>query len=1275
MKKLKKIFDATIIAIVAFVLSFGMFTSSIYATELENKTVNREFEFSGLKSTKAIQNFDYGSKNEVFITQREGKNTYLSRCIISNDGKAYLKDYIILKDYGHGESIEVIKENGKTYIWIGNTVNEKPNPNGTVYYWSKDISRIEYVVDSSYSTGAKVGDIKTITNIENASSSPAGKAFRTAVAIADGSDRICFRTQIDNSSRSTYYGVYKLSEINKVLNSTSQSKINMSTFKSSQVSYFKDLKSPNGSFQGFDITGVGSNNKFLYIYGGAEGQTPTIYKYLYTNGGNYTHVKTIQIKGSYVGKLEAEGIKVETNLNTNKDNIFVSFKPPIGEDGKLRPFRLYSFEEGSQPTISVTSVKLNKTSTTIVKGNTEKLTATISPSDATNKDVIWSSSNTKVATVDASGNVKAIASGSTTITVTTKDGSKKATCSVTVPASAVSVTSVKLNKTSTTIEKGKIEKLTATVSPSNATNKAVTWTSSNTNVATVDASGNVKAIATGSATITVTTKDGSKKATCNVTVPYKFKTMPFKVDIGYSFKEKYKVEILDEKNNILYTSADKVGSSNYNFTYKLNTESSSYTRKVRIKTVSGNKTYTSSEFKINKSTIDKEVNLIFRDGKIKVIQKKIYKLEDSKRGIYTIGTDRMSFDQIESKFKNKSSDEKKDKSYIYTSDTEEQSKTYILAHKNTQKVYDYFVDKFGIEGIGRKDIYLFPNSSDSNAKFTVYNKKGAMLFGHKNGKSYAQQIDIVAHEYIHGILVGQYGLLPEGESRSIHEGLADYFACLVDGDWEMGEGLGSAERNIANPGSIYENYTGADGKKYKVYPNHYSKRAKNNEGNYAYINSSIVSHLAYLTSQEIGKLETGKLILRSLSTEKSKSSIIGLADSLYKNAYSSEKDAVAKALKKIGLYKYVTSVKLNKTSTTLTQGRSEKLTATINPSDAMNKAVVWTSSNTKIATVDSSGNIKAIAPGSATITATAKDGSNKKATCSVKVTAPYKSRTIGLKVNIPSSFKEKHYVEILDENNKVIYTSVVKTGSSNYNFTYQLDKSSSSYTRKIRIRTVSGNKSYTSSSFKIDKNTIEKDIIGTFSNGKISVVQQISVKSVQLNKTTATVNSGSAITLKANINPINAANKNVTWSSSNTKIATVSSTGVVTGISPGTATITVTTKDGSKKATCKVTVNPYKRRTIGLKVKVPFTFKEKHYVEILDGNNKVLYKSGIRTGSSNLNFTYTLEKSSTSYKRKVRIRTVSGKLYTSNLFTIDKNTINKDITATYKSGKVSITQK
>ncbi|MCC3868863.1 helveticin J family class III bacteriocin [Terrisporobacter mayombei] len=344
MAKLKNNTYTTIIVIVGFFIYFIMLTNSIYSHTVDNKTVDIIFEFSGLVSKKAIQNFDFGNKNEVFVTQRKKQHTYLSRCIISGD-KAYMKDYIILENYGHGESIEVIKENNKTYIWIGDTVNRRPSSNGKVYYWSKDISRIEYIVDSSCSTGARAGEIKTITNIENMLTRPKGKAFRSAVAIANESNSICFRTQVDDSNESTYYGVYKLDEVNHKLNSTLDTKIDINNFKSSQVTYFTNLKCPNGSFQGFDITGAGSGNKYIYIYGGAEGKTPTIYKYSYTNGGKYTHKKTIEIKGSYVGKLEAEGIKVKNNPNTNEKNIFISFKPPKDNNGKLKPFGLYLFKE------------------------------------------------------------------------------------------------------------------------------------------------------------------------------------------------------------------------------------------------------------------------------------------------------------------------------------------------------------------------------------------------------------------------------------------------------------------------------------------------------------------------------------------------------------------------------------------------------------------------------------------------------------------------------------------------------------------------------------------------------------------------------------------------------------------------------------------------------------------------------------------------------------------------------------------------------------------
>lgn len=170
--------------------------------------------------------------------------------------------------------------------------------------------------------------------------------------------------------------------------------------------------------------------------------------------------------------------------------------------------------------INVTGISLCSTSLSMIEGNTASLTATVTPSDATNKDITWTSNNTNVAKVSDSGLVTAISAGSATITATAADGSGlSAACKVYVESAIVYVSSVSLSNTSVSLTEGDTKYLTYSISPSNATNKEVTWSSSNTSVATVDAFGMITAKSAGSATITAKANDGSGvKATCNVSV-------------------------------------------------------------------------------------------------------------------------------------------------------------------------------------------------------------------------------------------------------------------------------------------------------------------------------------------------------------------------------------------------------------------------------------------------------------------------------------------------------------------------------------------------------------------------------------------------------------------------------------------------------------------------------------------------------------------------------------------------------------------------------------
>lgn len=165
--------------------------------------------------------------------------------------------------------------------------------------------------------------------------------------------------------------------------------------------------------------------------------------------------------------------------------------------------------------VAVSGVALNKKVATVNVGKKVTVKATVTPANADNKTLAWTSSNTKIATV-SNGVVKGVKAGRAIITAKTTDGSNiSATCTVTVKKP---VTRISLSKKAT-MYTGKKLTLKAKVNPANASNKALTWKSSNTKIAKVASNGVVTGVKAGTVKITATAKDGSRKsATCTVTV-------------------------------------------------------------------------------------------------------------------------------------------------------------------------------------------------------------------------------------------------------------------------------------------------------------------------------------------------------------------------------------------------------------------------------------------------------------------------------------------------------------------------------------------------------------------------------------------------------------------------------------------------------------------------------------------------------------------------------------------------------------------------------------
>ena len=236
------------------------------------------------------------------------------------------------------------------------------------------------------------------------------------------------------------------------------------------------------------------------------------------------------------------------------------------------------------------------------------------------------------------------------------------------------------------------------------------------------------------------------------------------------------------------------------------------------------------------------------------------------------------------------------------------------------------------------------------------------------------------------------------------------------------------------------------------------------------------------------------------------------------------------------------------------EGGSAALSARVSPEAASDRAVAWSSSDRSVATVDKTGTVQGLKPGTATVTATAE---GKSGTCAVTVKAKA--------VNVTEVTLDRAELTLTEGETETLTATVKPDNADNRKVTWSSDKTD--------VATVDGAGRVTAVKAGEAVITVTTEDGGKTATCKVTVkAKVVPVTGVSLDRTELTLTEGETETLTATVKPDNADNRKVTWSSDKTDVATVGGDGRVTAVKAGVAVITVTTEDGGKTATCKVTV-------------------------------------------------------------------------------------------------------
>ena len=763
-------------------------------------------------------------------------------------------------------------------------------------------------------------------------------------------------------------------------------------------------------------------------------------------------------------------------------------------------------------------------------GDTLQLSPSFIPSNASNKKVTWSSSDTSVATVSSTGLITGVKAGTAVISVKTEDGNKEAQCLVSVEIAPQSVT---LSATGVTLRAGDnllgYVKLTATVKPDDATNKEVIWSSSNTAVATVDADGKVTAVAGGTAVISCITKSGNKRAECAVTVnedatsirisnaPEKlFVTKTYYLGIAY--------------NSTTVTNRDVEWSSSNPGVIEVDSKGMLTARAKGSSVIKAKYTRSDGEILWAECTV-------FVEDKISVTE---VKLNESQKTLYTkVGSNVYLYETVKP-------DNASNKNVIWS--TSSAAVATVTSGTVTAKAPGVAKITVTTADGGKTDyctVYVvgeirFPASDvkvalNTSKALTVTSSNPASM-----PLTWASSNTSVATVDKNGIVTA----LKAGKTTITATAPGGLYtaSCTV-----------TVVIPVTGVKINAETITVPKGEKRTVT----ATVSPSNASDQSVMWSTPSQSLPVVEVSSTGQIE-GKRVGTATVT-------VTTNDGKYIDTLT------------VNVIQPVSSVGFEYSSITLDAGKKKTLSPEIRPIGATDKTVKWSSSNKKIATVDSKGVVTAVAAGTATITCSSNDG-YAKGTVKVTVTQPptgikFSSKKTTVQIGTPKQLK----------------VTVLPATASNKNVIW-----SSSDTKIAKVSetgVVTGVKKGTAKITATTANSLFK--------ATITVNVEKPVKKITLNKTSVNIAVGKTTVVTATVSPKTATNKTVTWKSSDNDVVKVSSKGEITAKAPGYAVVTCTSADGGKTAECTVFVNqPLKsfklnKTKLILDIDEKFTFKTK----------------------------------------------------------------------------------